>query len=448
MPGTPVAWLLSTHPGWPAADLGAGERSAVWLAVAAGMLAIAAAMLFRAQRRLSGDNRGTWLSAALIAYAVVEVSTSVLELRPYGGQQSFSGLRPAANLLVAALLLGSWRMPARPERGGPGVLTPAIRVGLTLLVLGNVLAALGHAGVAAAGPAFLVLRSVAVVVVLAEIARVTWRAVCALAEQEEKQRARLHQAEAGLARMAERNHELRNGIAGLAGVAEMLDRPVDDSRRRVIRSAVASELSRLDALLDGHLLGSGWCDVTEVLREVEVLWRAVGLDVRCDVPPDLEVAVPRAVLSQTMANLLTNCMRHAPGSPVWVNAGCTDGEVAILVADFGPGLAPGTEQRVFERATSGGSTGRGLGLAITRKLLTAHGGGIRIDRAWPGCVVAVHLPERRPETPRVVIPSQSDPFRPTTGRARNSGSVDSVVGREVVPKPDVRGARSGACPTA
>lgn len=327
--------------GWLPAPV-SPEQTSHYLAFAAGSVGLAAAALCGVVHRLTHDRRFAWTGAALAIYALITVPACALR------EDSETAVPPVASDDLT----------------------------------------------------FSVVRLLGLLIVLAGVAQMAWRSLRALAEQEQRQREKLRQAEAGLAEIAERHHELRNGIAGLAGVTEMLDRPVDETRQRVIRSAVASELCRLDALLDGDLLEAGQCEVAEVLREVEVLWHASGLEINTDIPAGLQVGVPRAVLIQTMANLLTNCMRHAPRSPVAITALRAGDRATILVADSGPGLAPGVERQVFERGTRGaGSRGRGLGLAITRNLLAAHGGTIEFLPVIAGCTVAVELLLTRPTVP-------------------------------------------------
>ena len=83
----------------------------------------------------------------------------------------------------------------------------------------------------------------------------------------------------------------------------------------------------------------------------------------------------------------------------------TDGEEAVLtVEDSGPGIPEGDRQRVFERfaRTDGGRSratgGAGLGLAIVRSIVAAHGGSISLRGAQPqGAVFEVRLPRRQPQ---------------------------------------------------
>jgi two-component system sensor histidine kinase KdpD len=121
--------------------------------------------------------------------------------------------------------------------------------------------------------------------------------------------------------------------------------------------------------------------------------------VRLDLPADLPlVNIDPAGIEQVLANLLDNAVEYTPpGSPLEIKARATEREVVVEVADQGPGLPPGTERRVFEkffRAAQGqGRRGIGLGLAISRGIIEAHGGRISAaNRPSGGAVFTFTLP--------------------------------------------------------
>ena len=106
------------------------------------------------------------------------------------------------------------------------------------------------------------------------------------------------------------------------------------------------------------------------------------------VPPDLAlVTVDDVLIEQVLVNLLDNALKYTPpGSPIEIVASATDRAVTVEVADRGPGLPAGEEDKVFEKFYRGqpaGGRGAGLGLAICQGIVRAHGG-----RIW-----AHNLPE-------------------------------------------------------
>ena len=430
------------------------------LTPAAAAVAAGAAVLGALVARLDTDPRPRWFAAGLAVYAVVVLPAAALP----GAAADLPGrtvrlvahvvvvvlfalcVRPPARLgstgtwLVAAggtaLALASGLLPAvapaaaRALVDGPvasvvvssgwtgiaaAVLAtglhrgslPLARAGLGLVVLA---AAQLHRLLAAAGdPVFGALRLLGLLLVVAGLAQLLARAVAALrderdVQQEELAAAALHVERAGeLA--AERDHELRNGLAGLAGITHLLSAPVDGGDHDRLRHAVLAELGRLHTLLDGGEFGGEFGgeppDGPRDYLVAPVLEGLVAL--RGERPPAL-VAEPGlralgdpAVLAQVVTNLLANCDRHAPGAAVAVTARSDAGRAVVEVRDTGPGLPPGADvlaPGVHDPA--GGGTG--LGLAISARLVAREGGelAVRTVDDPPGCVAAVRLPAPAP----------------------------------------------------
>lgn len=191
----------------------------------------------------------------------------------------------------------------------------------------------------------------------------------------------------------DRDHELRNVVLGLSGAAALLATPADGGRAE-LGAAVAAELDRLTRILDRTRPEEGVFDVRLALATAVSVRRAGGAVIELDVPDGLRARGPAEILTQVATNLLVNCARHAPGSIVRISASETDGRVVVLVRDHGPGIAPGLESTVLDRGhrdTTAG--GRGLGLGISRELLRAHGGELRIARpSGRGCLAVLELP--------------------------------------------------------
>jgi two-component system sensor histidine kinase KdpD len=100
------------------------------------------------------------------------------------------------------------------------------------------------------------------------------------------------------------------------------------------------------------------------------------------VPPDLPlVQIDGVAIEHVLINLLENAIEYTPPqSPIEISARTAGNELIIEVADRGPGLPVGTEQRVFEKFfrmySAESRHGIGLGLAIARGIVEAHGGQI------------------------------------------------------------------------
>jgi two-component system sensor histidine kinase BaeS len=132
-------------------------------------------------------------------------------------------------------------------------------------------------------------------------------------------------------------------------------------------------------------------DVGHLLRDAQVNFGPLaedrGVFLALDVPASLpSVSADRQRLSQVLANLITNALRHTPsGGTVTLAGFVSDGDVVIEVKDTGAGIAAEDLDHVFgrfwrgEKSRSRESGGSGLGLAIARELVLLHGGTIEVE---------------------------------------------------------------------
>jgi len=205
------------------------------------------------------------------------------------------------------------------------------------------------------------------------------------------------------------SHELRaplTSIKGSATTALGASRALEPTEVRQffrIIDAQADHMSELVSdLLDAGRIDAGTLSVDPEPAEVAALVdqaRATFLSgtgrqaIRVDLPPDLpRVLVDQRRIVQVLNNLLSNASRHSPEtSAIHVEAACEDAHVAISVTDEGRGVAPEELPRLFRKysAIGGGDRasgiqGVGLGLAICKGLVEAHGGRIRAESAGLG----------------------------------------------------------------
>lgn len=218
------------------------------------------------------------------------------------------------------------------------------------------------------------------------------------------------------------SHDLRTPLASITGAATALrDSPgLDAETRAGLVDAIVDQAERLERLVANLLdmtrleagaltLSPDWVPVEELFGSAltRLEGALAGRPVRIDVPGDVPLLrVDPVVFEHVFVNLLENAVKYTPpGTPIELRArfeGGASPAVHMEVADHGPGLVVGEEARIFEKFVRGGArqgTGAGLGLAICRGIVEAHGGSITAANraAHPpgsGAVFRVVLPVR------------------------------------------------------
>lgn len=213
------------------------------------------------------------------------------------------------------------------------------------------------------------------------------------------------------------SHDLRTPLAAITGAASGLrsDR-LSEAARRDLADAIAEEAERLNRLianlLDMTRLESGTPRVTKEWHSIEEVVGAAltrlepeldGRPVRLTFPRDLPlVPMDDALFETVMRNLIENANKYSPpGAEIEVSAVLEELALRLDIADRGPGLDAGEEQRVFEKFYRGkpasGRSGSGLGLAIAKGIVEAHGGTIEaVNRGGGGARFRVRIPLEGP----------------------------------------------------
>jgi len=214
---------------------------------------------------------------------------------------------------------------------------------------------------------------------------------------------------------ADAAHELRTPLTVLRGgieVALRMERSPDEYRRvlassleeveRLIR--LAEDLLLLSRSLAGPEVGRAPVELEPLVLEVfEVgarLGRTAGVAVRVDATTPTAVAGDAAALRRALLNLVENAVKYTPpGGKVEIALGRTDGMAEVTVADTGIGIEPDDLERIFEpfrrldAARARDTGGAGLGLAIARSIVIAHGGLVTVEsRPGSGSRFTVRLP--------------------------------------------------------
>jgi PAS domain S-box-containing protein len=137
--------------------------------------------------------------------------------------------------------------------------------------------------------------------------------------------------------------------------------------------------------------------VRAVIDQFAELLAAAGCTVRFHGPDSLLGYWDPRRVEQVVSNLLTNAMKYAPGKPVDVIVTGAEARVSVRVRDYGDGIAPEHQQRIFERfervTQRSGVSGLGLGLFVAKEIVQAHGGDLRVEsKPGDGATFIVELP--------------------------------------------------------
>jgi signal transduction histidine kinase len=209
--------------------------------------------------------------------------------------------------------------------------------------------------------------------------------------------------------VSDASHELRSPLAGMRAELEVAMAHEQDADWHHTAVDVLEDLGRLQRLVDQLLVlarldesapvaAARPVDLDElVLREARRAREHDGLVVDVHGVSAGRVRGDPDRLRQVVRNLVDNAARHAR-STVTLRLQAEAGSAVLTVADDGPGIPPAERERIFERftrldearATDNG--GYGLGLAITREIVAAHGGTVTAENPSVGARLVVRLP--------------------------------------------------------
>jgi two-component system sensor histidine kinase KdpD len=215
------------------------------------------------------------------------------------------------------------------------------------------------------------------------------------------------------------SHHLRTPLTTILGAAEAAQRHVPPGGAADMLEQVSTQAQAMQRLVENLLdmarlqqggvhLQREWLPLDEVVGSALRQMRArlgqhpVGTDVPADLPL---LQLDALLMERVLVNLLDNAAKYTPaGTPLAISAQVQDGELLLCVRDGGPGLPPHLPvETLFEPFTRGTAestvSGIGLGLALVRSIVEAHGGHIEAAAARPGPGTAFTLRFPVPEQP-------------------------------------------------
>lgn len=206
------------------------------------------------------------------------------------------------------------------------------------------------------------------------------------------------------------HHEIKNPLTALSIHVQLLEKRLADPPPRKpvdeLIGVLKSEMLRLNGVLDSfrdfaslQRLATRPADVFDLLRETMLLIGPQAVQQQVDVtlkPPDR--SLPRVPLDidkfkQAILNLVINALEAMPrGGHLVLGASARDGEVLVEVSDTGPGIPPEIQQDLFKPYVSTKARGTGMGLALSQKAISQHGGRIDFRTGPLGTTFSIALP--------------------------------------------------------
>lgn len=168
-------------------------------------------------------------------------------------------------------------------------------------------------------------------------------------------------------------------------LVDLIDRMLDVSRLSIGQFELDVEIADLAEI------------VKDVVRRLTPTLGASGNQILLSAPESLVAQLDRLRIEQVVSNLLTNAGKYAPGKPVSVSVQAEGQMAKIFIRDQGGGISKDKQEIIFEPferlKERGGVGGLGLGLYITKKIVAAHGGSIRVESSdQSGSTFVVELP--------------------------------------------------------
>lgn len=173
-------------------------------------------------------------------------------------------------------------------------------------------------------------------------------------------------------------HEFKNTIATLQGYAQLLQSMELNEKAQLATGSLLNEVRNLSSMVTAFLnfarpqpLQLEEVSIAELIRDC-----ADELRMKCSInaDPSLTVRADERMLRTALLNLMRNGAEAAPDGDVFVSAVRDEGTVVIQVRDNGPGISAADLQKIFIPFFTTKAKGHGIGLALTHRIITQHGG--------------------------------------------------------------------------
>lgn len=228
-----------------------------------------------------------------------------------------------------------------------------------------------------------------------------------------------HREESMAALLSSVSHDLRTPLSTIKAAATSLlqeEIPFDEAEKRRFLRAIERESNRLNQLVENLLdmsrIEGGaltphkvWYLLDELVHSTLDSMQSLleGRTIQTHLPEDLPpIEIDYIQIGQVLTNLLENALRYTPvGSPIDISIQAQEQQVILSIADRGPGIPHAEWERIFDKFYRFHSNpnaadhrrGSGLGLAVSRGLVEAHGGKLWVEeRQGGGAIFCFTLP--------------------------------------------------------
>jgi two-component system sensor histidine kinase KdpD len=230
-----------------------------------------------------------------------------------------------------------------------------------------------------------------------------------LVEESQKAKVEIETERTRNALLSSISHDLKTPLTTITGAAGSLIEGESGPRLELLLT-ISEEADRLNRvisdLLDMTRLEAGVLKVRKEWQSVEGIIGATltrlgsrlsNRSVTTHIPVDMPlVPLDSILIIQVLLNLFENAIEHTPaGTPIEFSTTVSDRQALFQIADRGPGITPGEEERVFDKfyRARPGDSGVGLGLTVCRGIVEAHGGRIWVkNREGGGALFQFNLP--------------------------------------------------------
>ncbi|MCD8569703.1 MAG: ATP-binding protein [Geovibrio sp.] len=200
-------------------------------------------------------------------------------------------------------------------------------------------------------------------------------------------------------------HELKNPLVAIGGFAKRLAAFGSDSRMDNYIAMIQSEVTRLENLVTEILDYSKSVDlkiekihldsvVNETLRLLSENISIGMIHVSKSVDPEITVYADKNRFIQVLINVIINAIQVMPsGGDLKISAEESSETIILYIKDTGGGVPDCEMEKIFEPFHSSKQDGTGLGLSLSKKIMTAHGGQITVTNDSIGAVFSLILPK-------------------------------------------------------